>query len=327
LQRPPPVCEGRRVSTPSGTDAPHDRGLKAYSNQLRGAAATAREARELYRLHAADIRSNVAGVLGSLRDVERRVEDEYGFAIAGRRVLDIGAGQRLIHMVYFARANRAVGIDLEVIARGIEPLQYVRMLRANGVRRTGKTIARKLLRLDARYMDEVKRQLGLARIPSFDVLRMDAADLSFPDASFDFVFSYSVFHHIPDPGRAIDEAVRVAAPRGVVYISFHLYSSDTGSLDLRVMRGDPAIPLWPHLRPGVGVPVDQNAYLNRLRLPEWEQLFSARMPGCRFIHRNTERARLEPEARRLRGRGELAGYELEELLTREVIVMWRKPAD
>ena len=315
------------MSTPSQTDTSREGGLKAYSNQLRGAAATVREARELYRLHASDVRSNVAGVLEVLRDAERRVDAEYGFAIEGRRALDIGAGQRLIHLVYLARANRAVGIDLEVIAHGVRPRQYLRMLRANGARRTGKTIARKLLRLDARYMNEVKRQLGLARIPSFDLLRMDATDLSFPDASFDFVFSYSVFHHIPDPGRAIDEAVRVTAPGGVVYISFHLYSSDTGSLDLRVMRGDPAIPLWPHLRPGTGVPVDQNAFLNRLRLPAWEALFRARMPDCRIVHRNTERARLEREARRLQERGELVGYDLEELLTREVIVMWRKPAD
>lgn len=264
-------------------------------------------------------------MLDGLREVERLVDAEYGFRLAGRRVLDVGAGQRLIHMAYFARHNEAVGIDLEVIARGANPLQYVEMLWANGPRRTAKTIGRKLLGLDARCAAEIKRQLGLERLPDFDLRRMDATAMSFPGASFDFVFSYSVFHHIPDPARAVAEVARVLAPGGVAYVSFHLYSSDTGSLDLRVMRGEQGIPLWPHLRAGARVTVDQNAYVNRLRLPEWEALFREQMPGCRMLHRNTERARLEPEARRLRDSGELADYELDELLTREVVAVWHKP--
>ena len=52
------------------------------------------------------------------------------------------------------------------------------------------------------------------------VLEMDATRLLFPDASFDLVFSFNVFEHLPDPSATFSEIVRVLRPGGLAYISF-----------------------------------------------------------------------------------------------------------
>jgi len=48
--------------------------------------------------------------------------------------------------------------------------------------------------------------------------RMDARDLAFSDASFDFVFSFHAIEHIPQPERAMAEMGRVLRPGGTYVI-------------------------------------------------------------------------------------------------------------
>ena len=45
-----------------------------------------------------------------------------------------------------------------------------------------------------------------------------AEELPFPDASFDLVTAYSVFHHLADHRPALAEAARVLRPGGVLYV-------------------------------------------------------------------------------------------------------------
>jgi ubiquinone/menaquinone biosynthesis C-methylase UbiE len=62
------------------------------------------------------------------------------------------------------------------------------------------------------------------------LLEMNAMELGFADESFDFVFSYDAFEHIPNPGRALAEAVRVVRKGGYIYLSFGpLYFSPLGA--------------------------------------------------------------------------------------------------
>jgi ubiquinone/menaquinone biosynthesis C-methylase UbiE len=62
------------------------------------------------------------------------------------------------------------------------------------------------------------------------LLEMNAMELGFPNESFDFVFSYDAFEHIPNPGRALAEAVRVVRKGGYIYLSFGpLYFSPMGA--------------------------------------------------------------------------------------------------
>jgi SAM-dependent methyltransferase len=296
----------------------------SYTSGRHGLATVTREARELYRVHSVDVAPRVARLLEDVREVEARVESRFGLRLDGKRVLEIGCGQHLVQLAYFAARNDAVGIDLDVIVRGFDPLGYARMLRVNGARRTAKTAARKLLQLDAGYAQELKRQLRLQRLPRLRVLQMDAAAMSFPDASFDFVYCYSVFHHLPDPAAALAEIRRVLAPGGVAFVSFQLYTSETGSLDPRLFSGRrEEIPLWAHLRPDCADAVVGNAYLNKLRLDEWRAVLSAGLPGCELVLDQPDSLRLEPEARSLQAAGELAGYALDELLTHRLVVLAR----
>lgn len=229
-------------------------------------------------------------------------------------------------MMYFSHRNRVVGIDQNVIAQGFDPLAYWRMLRANGGVRVLKTLGRKVLGIDRRYRRQFMRSLGLRDVPRLKVLQMDAAALDFASESFDFVYSLLVFPHLSGPSSAAEELARVLRPGGVAYVDFTVYTGASGALDVRALGGRAtALPPWAHLRPAFQAEVQESAYLNRLRLPEWQRLFSTIMPGAagRFFSPDAER--YEPEARRLRESGELADYSLEELLTSQAAFIWRKP--
>jgi ubiquinone/menaquinone biosynthesis C-methylase UbiE len=63
-----------------------------------------------------------------------------------------------------------------------------------------------------------------------ELLEMNAMELRFADDSFDFAFSYDAFEHIPNPGKALEEAIRVVKKGGYIYLSFGpLYFSPLGA--------------------------------------------------------------------------------------------------
>ena len=191
-----------------------------------------------------------------------------------------------------------------------------------------KTVGRKLIGIDRKYASELKKQLNLPSLPELRVFQMDAHELKFEDESFGFVYSRSVLHHLPDPGGAVDEIVRVLKPGGVAYISIHLYSSPSGCLDHRVFtnRGN-EVGFWPHLRPQLRHRIGEaSVYLNKLRPAEWRTVFERKMPGVDCILNRGDDPTLEPAARALQDQGELLEYSLDELLTFEVVALWRKPA-
>jgi SAM-dependent methyltransferase len=301
---------------------------RSYTSSA-GAGALLRDGLDLLRGHyARGVERQVDDIVGRLEQLERLLAETYGFGLAGKRVLDLGAGQRLSQLAYFALRGDAVGIDSDVIVQGVEPLGLLRMLRLNGWQRTLKTVARKALLVDRRYRRELARRLGVRRIPRLEVLCMDAARLDFPDESFDLVHSQSVFSHLRDPERVLREIVRVLAPGGVAYVDFLLYTALTGSMDVRALGGGRAValPAWAHLREACRGEVRESAYLNRIRLPRWRELVEQALPGAQIVLHQPERERLEPEARRLQGAGELLEYDLDELTTSHVSLHWRKPA-
>lgn len=107
----------------------------------------------------------------------------------GKHVLEVGVGAGS-DFVRFARAGAVLtGIDLT---------------------RHGVDLTRARLALE-----------GLAA----EVRQADAESLPFADGSFDFVYSWGVVHHTPDPPRAIQEIVRVTRPGGRVCVMiYHRYS-------------------------------------------------------------------------------------------------------
>jgi ubiquinone/menaquinone biosynthesis C-methylase UbiE len=58
----------------------------------------------------------------------------------------------------------------------------------------------------------------------------DAMNLMYRDALFDCVVSINSFEHIPDPGKALAEMIRVSRTGGHIYISTDpIWTADTGS--------------------------------------------------------------------------------------------------
>jgi SAM-dependent methyltransferase len=61
------------------------------------------------------------------------------------------------------------------------------------------------------------------------LMAMDACALDLPDGSFDVVFSFDAFEHVPAPAAALAEAARVVRPGGFVFLEFGpLYLSPMG---------------------------------------------------------------------------------------------------
>jgi 2-polyprenyl-3-methyl-5-hydroxy-6-metoxy-1,4-benzoquinol methylase len=98
--------------------------------------------------------------------------------IAGRRVLEIGCGMGL-HTQWLAEAGARL-TSVDITERAVQATQHRLKLR------------------------------GL----SGDIRKMDAEHLEFPDASFDFVWSWGVIHHSASTASIVREISRVLSPDG-----------------------------------------------------------------------------------------------------------------
>jgi SAM-dependent methyltransferase len=300
--------------------------MRSYAAQSRSLAATVREAIILAQRRSLAVSDQVSAVVDRLRDVDRLALDKLGLELRGLTMLDVGAGQMLLQASYFAVRNEVVAIDLDEIVHGFAPRAYIAMWRRNGARRVLKTVGRKSLLVDVRHKRELARQLHLRRLPTVQAQQMDASHMGFDNASFDFAYSLAVFQHLEDPGSVVKEMARVLRPGGGLYLDFILYTSRTGSHDVRHLADpDAPTPLWAHLRPQYQSLVAPNAYVNKIRLEGWREIFTAALPGHELLLRQPEAEWLTNEAEALRQAGELESYELDELLSTKVIVLWKKP--
>ena len=274
-----------------------------------------------------EMRSEVDGLIEEIREVESWVRECYGLDIHNLDVLEVGVGQLPRQIAYFARHNNATGIDLDVIPTDWRFWRYYEMFRSNGGKRLLKTIARKLFGMDRKFSRELRRALELDALPRPTLLTMDAEAVSFPDASFDFVYSFDVFEHLPNPGAVLKEIKRVLRPGACFVTGLHLYTSDSGYHDIRILSGERGdLPYWAHLRPRQAHRVTSAAYINQYTLQEWKQIFKSEMPGARFKHQDDKG--LESKRReliKLREVGELNEYTDEELLVFRLFALWQMP--
>jgi SAM-dependent methyltransferase len=266
-------------------------------------------------------------LLGQSRATEMKIKVLLGAPVSGRKMLEVGPGQQLVQLAYFAMRNEVVGIDLDVILQYLNLRGCMRMIRKNGWLRTCKTVARKIALIDYKMRRELASQLRLRKMPVLRVLQMDAARMDFPNDQFDVVFSRAVFEHLPDPGAVISEMHRVLKPGGVMFIILHLFTSDSGCHDARILAGKRGeLPFWAHLRPEHQNAVMSNSYLNKLRLADWRDILQSRMPGSEVVALRDAQDLERQELQRLRSLGHLAAYSDEELLSVTVEVGWRKPS-
>jgi SAM-dependent methyltransferase len=216
-------------------------------------------------------------------------------------------------------------IDTDIILRRNDPLEIYRALQHNGALRVLKTLARKALGVDARFGAELRKQCGVERFREPRLSCMSATKMTFPDRSFDFVYSHSVFEHIDDPRAALEEVRRVLRPGGVAYVSVHLYTCHSGSHDPKILaEGTPIPPLWPHLRPALASSIRPNTYLNRWRMAEWQKVFDSIMPGTTILNERQD-DEIGDGLKALREAGELREYGDDELMTVNLIGIWQKP--
>lgn len=61
------------------------------------------------------------------------------------------------------------------------------------------------------FVDETRRE-------GVHFQQVDAMNIPFADASFDFVFAIDGMPHIPDPDKALREIIRVTRPEGYIYL-------------------------------------------------------------------------------------------------------------
>lgn len=298
----------------------------SYADRRLGPAGRLRELATLWQDQRTDVPGRAGRLAAELATSATEMEDALGSPLQGRDILVVGPGQQLLEMAFFGRHNRVTGIDLDVIPQHPSAAEYLQMLRANGGIRTLKTLGRKLTGFDQVLRREMERQLGEALPRDLDVVAMDAGAMTFPDASFDCVFSHSCFEHLADPGQVMHQVARVLRPGGLAYIAVHLFTSDSGCHDVRIFAERRAsIPPWSHLRPALRDRVQPNSYLNEIRLDRWRELFAAHWPGATFHFRPDEHPERPGQLHALRAAGELVGYADEELLNVDLVVRWVKP--
>lgn len=303
--------------------------LNTYTSTRTNPFAFLREAYNLYQLKSGDIPGQVRGTISHMHHFEERLKAATDISLGDLKILNIGPGQTPREMVYLGVKNDVTGIDLDVIPESFTVSTYLAMWKQNGLMRMLKTLARKSLGIDARFLKELKRQLDISEMPKLTYRQMDATEMAFPDASFDLVYSFSVFEHLPSPDKVIEEMVRVLKPGGACYISLHLYSSENGCHDVRIFSDNrEGIPYWSHLRPKHEHLIEPNAYMNKLSIAEWKKIFTAKMPGVTFqfdCHEGEKAGYLKSQMESIRAGGELLDYSDDDLLQVNLIAVWRKP--
>lgn len=279
-------------------------------------------------------RKKTLGTANPSKEIEwhRRILEDfrrYGAApIEGARYLEVGCGQQGPQLLLFAADGmQAEGIDLTVSTLRFGPGTLMHILRHDGPERALKTLVRHYL-FDGQYYRDMAEEYGKA-LP-FDRVSthiMSATAMTYPDNSFEYIGSRSVFEHIDDVAKAVQEVNRVLKPGGVAWIGIHLFPSLTGGHHIEWLNPDTSkpkrIPAWDHLRENKFPAV---WYLNQLRLADYQRIFRENITVLeeRTMPEFTD-APLTPDIER-----ELAeiGFSRDELLTRAAFfICTKKHAD
>jgi SAM-dependent methyltransferase len=299
--------------------------LSSYSDRQLGMLGRTQELYTLWQSKRQNVPDQARHMLAEMESCQCEMERALGGSLHDKDILVIGPGQQLIEMSFFARLGRVTGIDLDVIPLHPSIGEYLKMFRNNGSVRTLKTVGRKAMGYDRSLRREVERQ-GLALDDDPTMVAMDAAAMTFPDGSFDCVFSHSCFEHLSEPGEVIRQVARVLRPAGLAYVDAHLYTSDSGCHDVRIFGGRrESIPPWSHLRPQHRHLVQPNSYLNEIRLAQWKELFSRHWPGVTFRLQPERDPAISGALAALQADGELEEYADEELLSVYLVAEWVKP--
>lgn len=301
-------------------------GRKSYASLDGRGLGTLAEFWHLYRHNTENAKSKIASTISTCEEMQQTASEEFDLTLRDLDVLEVGAGQQLLMLKYFSRNNRVTALDYDIVIQGFDPAAYVRVFKENGPKRVIKTALRKLIGIDRAYWNELEKYTGPVQ-DRLAVVQGDAHAMPWPDDSFDLVYSFSVFEHLRDPAQCLEEVVRVLRPGGLFCIGTHMYTSDSGAHDPRsFLTYHENIAPWAHLRPVHRDSVKPNAYCNGWRNEQWEKLFRDKCEGVKLRnHPSPNLEWLRQQLAEVRSAGELTEYSDEELLTGEILAVWRKP--
>jgi SAM-dependent methyltransferase len=75
-------------------------------------------------------------------------------------------------------------------------------------------------------VEKASAEAAAAGVANIEISLGDATALAFEDAAFDGAVTRFSLHHIPVPGRVLEEMARVVRPRGWVVVADHLTDAD-----------------------------------------------------------------------------------------------------
>lgn len=293
-----------------------------------------REVRELWAYHSRFSRRFGEHDFHNVFEKTLRDLRAVGFRkLKGRRILDLGCGQRFPFALQCAASGAVVtALDIDYIKPDFLPLAFFRTMKCNGFKRAVKSALRRLI-FDKVYYKALETATGKplrlfqSRI-TFVVADPESSHYPLPSESFDLITSNAVVEHIADVPCFAGEIQRLLVEGGYFYAIIHNFYSVSGGHNLEWAYPDEhpssRVPPWDHLRENR---FPSWTYLNRLKPEEYRTAFAAHLEVLLFegrdIHHDPGRLEgerfLTPEIA-----DELSSYSRELLLTRAWCIICRK---
>ncbi len=293
-----------------------------------------REMRELFSYHSKSTTRFAEHDVHNVFDKTIRDLRRFGFNdLVGKRVLDLGCGQRYpFALQCAANGARVTALDIAYIKPDFLPLAFYRTIRHNGVKRAAKSILRRVLWDDKYYHAlEINAKKALRSYQSrIDFIVSDPIgdEYPLPPQSFDLIASNAVLEHVIDVPKFATEVAWLLNTGGYFYAIIHNFFSLSGGHNLEWAFPDehPSsnVPPWDHLRENR---FPAWTYLNRYKPEQYRDAFAKYLQVLRFegVGINHDSGELEGE-RFLTPEvvTELASYPRDLLLTRSWCMICRK---
>jgi SAM-dependent methyltransferase len=140
--------------------------------------------------------------------------------VEGQLVVDVGGGAGYFTQAFVSAGARCILVEPEAEAGGDGdgPLTPD----GAGVGATSAEAA------EAARRELHRRAVRAGRLAPGRTVAGDGNRLPMADGTFDVAFSSNVLEHVPDPGRFLDEMVRVTRPGGIIYLSYTAWFSPWG---------------------------------------------------------------------------------------------------